>query len=209
MARRQLRDREADRRGARDDEGRRDEARAGDVLPGRRPGGGGAPRGVPARAGQAARRRADGLLQADATGDRGGPGSADLGGLLLVRRGADRGGLDRSGLPRDADRRPRGGREGAVPRRGGRGAGGSAEPRHDHAPAQADDAGARREGDRRGDQGADRRGARLRARGPEPALARAHLRRSSVHRRARTWSAGCRASGCSSASSCAASASRS
>ena len=37
----------------------------------------GAPRGVPARAGQAARRRADGLLQADAQGDRGRPRRAD------------------------------------------------------------------------------------------------------------------------------------
>ena len=98
------RDRQADRRGARHDEGRRDEARAGDVVPGRRPRRRGAPRGVPARARQAARRGADGLLQADAPGDRGGPRRADRRGVRDLRRGADRGRLDRAGLPRDARR---------------------------------------------------------------------------------------------------------
>ena len=128
----------------------------------------------------------------------------------VVRRGADRRRLDRPGLPRDA---ADDGREVAVkvqyPGVGRRGAGGPAEPRHDHAPAQADDARARCEGDRRGDQGADRRGARLRARGPEPALARAHLRRPPVHRRPRRDHARSRASACSSASTSPASASRS
>ncbi len=67
------------------DEGRRHEARAGDVLPGRRPRRRGAPRGVPARARQAARRRPDRVLQADAAGDRGGPRRADLRGVRVLR----------------------------------------------------------------------------------------------------------------------------
>ena len=73
----------------------------------------------------------------------------ELGELFaIVRRGADRGGLDRPGLPRDAARRARRRREGPVPGRRRGGARGHAEPRADHAARQADDAGARREGDR-------------------------------------------------------------
>ena len=64
----------------------------------------GAPRGVPARAREAARRRADGLLQADAPGDRGGPRRGRSTRSSRVRRGADRRGLDRAGLPRAARR---------------------------------------------------------------------------------------------------------
>ena len=135
---------------------------------------------------EAARRGADGVLQADAQGDRGRPRRADHGGVRVLRRGADRGGLDRAGVPRAAERRrPRGGREGPVPggRRGR--ARRHAEPRHDHAPAQADDPGAGRARRRTRDPGAHRGGARLRARGPEPALAGAHLPRAPVHRGAR------------------------
>ena len=146
----------------------------------------GAPRGVPARARQAARRRADGVLQADAPRDRGRPRRADRRGLRVLRRGADRGGVDRPGLPRHA---ATDGREVAVKVQypGVAGAVRADLQNLDMImrAAQADDAGARREGDRRGDQGADRRGARLRARGPEPALAGAHLRRAPVHRRPR------------------------
>ncbi len=103
-----------------------------------------------------------------------------------LRRGADRGGLDRAGLPRDAART---GREVAV----------KVQYPGVAAAVRADmqnldmimrllkrmTPGMDVEGDRRGDPRADRRGARLRARGPEPALARAHLPRPSVHRRAR------------------------
>ena len=52
------RGRRADRRRAGHDEGRRDEGRAGDVVPRRRAGARGVPRGVPAQARRAARRRA-------------------------------------------------------------------------------------------------------------------------------------------------------
>ena len=86
---------------------------------------------------------------------------------------------------RRCGRRPRGRRQGAVPGRRRRRACRHAEPRHDHAPAQAHDARPGRQGDHRGDPGAHRRGARLRARGAEPALARAHLRRAPVHLRPR------------------------
>ena len=129
------RDRQADRRRARDDEGRRHEARAGDVLPGRRARRRGAPRGVPARARQAARR-----------GARRSPSSRcarviedDLEepiarGLRRLRGGADRGRLDRAGLPGDA---ARDGREVAVkvqyPGVAERRARRHAEPGHDHA----------------------------------------------------------------------------
>ena len=104
------------------------------------------------------------------------------------------------------------GREVAVkvqyPGVAGRRQGGPAEPRHDHAAAQADDPRARRQRDHRGDPGAHRRGARLRARGPEPALAGPDLRGPPVHLRPRRSSARSRASGCSSASSSTAWASR-
>ena len=62
---------------------------------------------------------------------------------------------------------------------------GHAEPRPDPAADEAHGPGDRRQGDRRGDPAAHRRGARLRARGAEPALARAHLPRPPLHRRAR------------------------
>ena len=55
--------------------------------------------------------------------------------------------------------------------------------------------GPRRQGDRRGDPRAHRRGARLRARGAEPALAGADLPRPPVHRRARRRSRASRARG--------------
>ena len=85
-----------------DDEGRRDEGRAGDVVPRRRPRARGVPRGVPAQARRAARRRARRSRfkdmrkvieeELDEPLERG---------LRRVRRGADRGRLDRPGLPRD------------------------------------------------------------------------------------------------------------
>ena len=65
------RDGPADRHRARDDEGRGDEARAGDVVPRRRPRPRGVPRGVPAQARRAARLGAEGLVQEHAQGDRG------------------------------------------------------------------------------------------------------------------------------------------
>ena len=102
-----------------------------------------------------------------------------------LRRGADRGRLDRAGVQGHAPRRPSRRRQGSVPRGRSRGPRRHAEPGHDHAAAQAHDAWARRKGGRHRDQGADRRGARLRARGPEPELVGAHLSRSPVHRRAR------------------------
>ena len=64
------RGRRADRHRARDDEGRRDEARADDELPRRRARPRGAPRGVPAQARRAARRGAEGALRRHAQGDR-------------------------------------------------------------------------------------------------------------------------------------------
>ena len=98
---------------------------------------------------------------------------------------ADRRRLDRPGLPRAAARRPRRRGQGPVPgRRPGR-AGRHAEPRDDPAADEADRAGARRQVHGGGDPRADRRRARLRARGPEPAHAGAHLPRPPVHRRAR------------------------
>ena len=62
----------ADRDRAGHDEGRRDEGRAGAVLPGHRPGPARAPRRVPAQARAPARRRPDRDLQGDAQGDRAG-----------------------------------------------------------------------------------------------------------------------------------------
>ena len=123
--------------------------------------------------------------------------------------GADRGRLDRAGLPGDAARRARGRGQGPVPGGRRRGARGHAEPGHDHAPAQADDAGDGRQGDRRGDPRADRRGARLRAGGAEPELARAHLPRAPLHRRARRDHEPLARAGAGDASSSRASASRS
>ena len=61
--------------------------------------------------------------------------------VRIVRRGADRGGVDRAGLPSDADTTAARWPSRSSTRRGGRGEGGSAEPGHDHARAQADDPG--------------------------------------------------------------------
>ena len=140
---------------------------------------------VPAQARRAARRGAEGLASTTCEGDRVRARRADRGGLRRVRRGADRRGLDRPGLPRAAARRARGRGQGPVPGRRGRGAGRHAEPRDDPPADEAGGARARRQGDRRRDPRPDRGGARLRARGPEPALARAHLPRPPVHRRPR------------------------
>ena len=93
------RGRRADRDRARDDEGRGDEARAGDELPRRRARAGGAPRGVPAQARGAARRGAEGALRRHAQGDRVRARREAERDLRRVRRGADRGRLDRPGLP--------------------------------------------------------------------------------------------------------------
>ena len=124
-------------------------------------------------------------LQGDAQGHRGRPRGAARGHLRVLRRGADRGRLDRPGLPRDAAGRARRRGQGPVPGRRRRGPRRHAEPGDDPAADEAGGAGARRQGDRRGGPGADLRGARLRARGPEPALAGAHLPRPPVHRRPR------------------------
>ena len=105
--------------------------------------------------------------------------------LRRVRRGADRGRLDRPGLPRAAARRPRRRGQGPVPRRRRRGPGGHAEPRDDPAADEADRARPGRQEHGRGDPLADLRRARLRARGAEPARARADLQGPPVHRRPR------------------------
>ena len=204
-------DRQADRRRARDDEGRGDEARPGDVLPRRRPRARGVPRGVPARAGQAARRGADGLLQADAQGDRGRSSKSRCQGGLRRRSTRSRSPPPRSA--RSTARRCHDGREVAVKVQY---PGVAAAVRADmqnlgmimrllkrmapglDAKAIAEEIRERIE-----------RGARLRARGAEPALARPDLPRPPVHRRPRGRSARCPASGCWSPSSSPASASRS
>ena len=176
----------ADRHRARDDEGRGDEARAGAVVPRRRARAGGASRGVPGEARRAARRGAEGRFKDMRKVIEAGARRPARRAVRDVRPGADRRRLDRPGLPRDAARRARRRGQGPVPGRRRRRARGHVEPRADHARRQADDAGPRREGRHRGDPPADRRGARLRAGGAEPALARAHLPRPPVHRRART-----------------------
>ena len=121
--------------------------------------------------------------------------------LRRVRRRADRRRLDRPGLPRAAARRARGRGQGPVPRRRRRGPGGHAEPRDDPAADEADRARPRRQEHGRGDPLADRRRARLRARGAEPALAGADLPRPPVHRRPRRGDRASRARRCWSASS--------
>ena len=179
------RGRRADRLRAGDDEGRGDEARPDDELPRRRARARGAPRGVPAQARRAARRRAEGALRRHAQGDRVRARGAAGRDLRRVRPRADRRRLDRPGLPRAAARRARGGGQGPVPGRRRRGAGGHAEPRDHPAADEADRARAGRQDDRRGDPLADRRGARLRARGGQPALAGADLQGPPVHPRPR------------------------
>ncbi|CAA9460985.1 MAG: ABC1 family protein, partial [uncultured Solirubrobacteraceae bacterium] len=181
----------ADRRRAGDDEGRGDEARAGHVLPRRRPRARGAPRGVPAQARGAARRGTQGALRRHAQGDRVRARRPAGGDLRRVRSRADRRGLDRPGLSRPPapagrrDDRPAGGGQGPVPgRRPGR-TRRPAEHRADPAPGQAGRARAGCPRERRRDPRAHRRGARLRAGGPEPALAGAHLQGAPVHPRAR------------------------
>ena len=89
---------QAGRGGARDDEGRRDEARPGDELPGRRDRAGGAPRGVPAELGKlrdaaptVSFKQMRKVIEEDL--------KRRSGDLLLLRRGADRGRVDRAGLP--------------------------------------------------------------------------------------------------------------
>ena len=133
----------------------------------------------------AARRRPHGHLQGHAQGDRGGTRRAHRRRVRGVRRGADRRGLDRPGVPRGAARRPRGGGQGPVPGGRGGGPGRHAEPGSDPAPGQADRTRDGPAGDRRRDPLADRGGARLRARGPEPACAGADLPRPPVHRHPR------------------------
>ena len=179
------RGRRADRDRARDDEGRGDEARAGDELPRRRARARGAPRGVPAQARRAARRRAQGPLQRHAQGDRVRARGADQADLRRVRRRADRGRLDRAGLPRQAARRPHRRGQGPVPGRRRRRPRGHAEPRDDPAADEADRARPGRQEHGRGDPLADLRRARLRAGGAEPARARPDLQGPSVHRRPR------------------------
>ena len=95
------------------------------------------------------------------------------------------GGLDRPGAPRRAAGRPARGGEDPVPGRGRRDRRRHAERRADPAHGEGAGAGARREGRGRGAQGARDGGARLRARGAEPALVRARLPRPPVHPRAR------------------------
>ena len=110
---------------------------------------------------------------------------------------------------RAARRRARGRREGAVPRRRQRGPRRHAEHRDDPAPHELDRPRPRPEGDGRGDPRAHRGGARLRARGAEPARARAHLPRPPVHRRARRRHVALARAGRSSPSSSTGAASRS
>ena len=93
--------------------------------------------------------------------------------VLGLRRACVRRGLDRSGPSRDDGRRRRRGREGPVSRGGGGGRDRPAQRDAAAAARQAAGPGPGREGAGRGDARADRRGARLRARGPEPAPHRA------------------------------------
>ena len=92
----------ADRRGAGDDEGRGDEARPGHELPRRRARARGAPRGVPAQARRAARRRAEGALLRHAQGHRVRARRADRRGLRRRSRAS------RSRPPRSARSTARG-----------------------------------------------------------------------------------------------------
>src|SRR5436190_11043748 len=179
------RDRRADRRGAGDDEGRGDEARAGHELPRRRARAARAPGGVPGQARRAARRGAEGLVQGHEARHRARVRREARRRLRDLRPRADRGGVDRAGLQGAPGRRADGRGEGAVPRRRRGGPGGHAEPRDDPAADEVRRARARRALGRRGDPRAHRRGARLRARGVQPACDGAGVPRAPVHRRAR------------------------
>ena len=105
--------------------------------------------------------------------------------LHRVRAGGVRGRLDRPGAPGDAQRRPRGRGQDPVPRRRRGARVGHAKRRHARPAREGARPGPRREGGRRGAQGAGDGGARLRVRGPEPALVLARLPRPPVHLRAR------------------------
>ena len=163
-----------------------------DLGPGPR---GGPPR-VPGDPRHPAAGRRAGQLQGDLQGrHRGGPRRPLSTHFRRLRRGADRGRVDRPGPPGDDARRPRRRGQGPVPghRRG--------DPRRPPEPApgaeapRRDRARRRHGSDRRRDPRAHRRGARLRARGVQPARDGARLPRPPVRRRARTSSSSCAASG--------------
>ena len=143
------RDRRADRHRAGDDEGRRDEDRAGHVVPRRRPRPRGVPRGVPGQARRAARRGPEGLLQGHEEGPRGRVRREARGRLRELRPGPDRRRLDRPGLPGAAARRTARRGQGPVPRRRERRARRHAEHGDDPAAHEARRAGARPQGDGR------------------------------------------------------------
>ena len=105
-------------------------------------------------------------------------------------------------------RRPRRRGQGPVPRRRHRRARRHAEPRDDPAAHEVGRARARPQGAGRRDPLAHRGGARLRARGPEPARAGAHLPRPPVHRHPRRRHRALATSASSSASSSPGAASR-
>ena len=132
-----------------------------------------------AQARDAARRRPAGPVRAPREADAQGVRRAAGPDLLRFRRARVRRRLDRPGPSRDDPRRRRGRRQDPVS--GGRGGGRDRPAQRDVAAAarQAAGAGARRQGDGRGAARADRRGARLRARGPEPAPDRAAAARPS------------------------------
>ena len=105
---------------------------------------------------------------------------AARGRVRRVRDGGVRRRVDRPGVPRAAQGRPARGGEDPVPgHRAGRALGPS-EPRADTARGEDDGPRHGPEGDGGGDSRAPHRGARLRARGPDPSRLRADLARASV-----------------------------